>query len=419
MWPESVPAAETPLTVSELSEQIKAVLADEFPAVWVVGEISKVTPHQSGHIYLSLREGEKATIGAVIWRSQVPRMPAAWQPRLGVEVIAFGRVDVYPPHGKYQFVIERIIPKGLGEAEEALRRLKEKLLKRGYFAPERKKPLPAFPSRIALVTSRTGAAVRDMLEVIRQNWPVAEVLICSVRVQGATAAREVADAINRLNQLHAEGALPIDVMIIGRGGGSAEDLGAFNQEIVADAIFQSLIPVISAVGHEIDVTVADLVADRRAVTPTEAATLAVPDRERWLAQLQRTENGLRTKLQRRLDWDRERLKALAGRNVFRRPLDRIRVLEQALDDRSDRLDGVAHRRLDQARKVVAAASDRLKALSPLNVLARGYSLTTTEDGRLLRDATQVRSGDHIISRVARGSVLSRVELIRTERGDKG
>src|SRR5205807_4700814 len=235
-----------------------------------------------------------------------------------MEIIARGRLTVYVPRGEYQLQVEELQPKGLGALELALRQLKEKLLKLGYFAAERKKPLPRFPRRVALVTSASGAAVRDILEILGRRWPAVEAWVCPVRVQGDGAAEEIAAAIRLLNRVAA-----VDVMIVGRGGGSVEDLWAFNAECVARAIFESRIPVVSAVGHEIDLTIADLVADCRALTPSEAAERVVPDRAEVLEWLTGLEGRFRALLRRSLEVSRTRLADLAGRPCFRRPLERI------------------------------------------------------------------------------------------------
>jgi exodeoxyribonuclease VII large subunit len=330
--------------------------------------------------------------------------------RAGQEVIVRGRLTVYPARGQYQLIIDELHPKGLGAQDLALRQLKEKLFRLGYFAAERKKPLPRFPRRLALVTSPTGAAIRDMLQVLRERWPGAEVWVCAVRVQGDGAAEEVAAAIRWLNALRAQGQGPLDVMIVGRGGGSTDDLWAFNAECVARAIYQSIIPVVSAVGHEIDLTIADLVADCRALTPTDAATRVVPDGRQMRQGLRDTEARLRELLLGRLDAARQQINKLAQCRVFRRPLDRVHDLEHRLDEWSERLTRAARQRLHVARERAAAQAARLETLSPLNVLGRGYSLTRKlTDLAVVRSPEQVRPGDRLITLVQHGRLVSRVE----------
>jgi exodeoxyribonuclease VII large subunit len=395
------------LTVAELTQEVKTLIEDGFPSVWVSGEVSNLARPGSGHIYLALKDSQ-AQIRAVLWRSTA--LKTWFNLSDGQKVIARGKLTVYAPRGDYQLVIDEIQPKGLGALEVALRQLKEKLSRLGYFAAERKRMLPRFPRRLALVTSPSGAAVRDMLETIRKRWPAVEVVVCPVRVQGEGAAQVIAAVIRLLNRLHDEQRLLVDTLIVGRGGGSAEDLWAFNEECVAQAIFQSGIPVISAVGHEIDVTIADLVADHRALTPTDGAARAVPDGRDIRQALRGTESRLRECLRGQLDQMRSRVDDLAQRPAFRRPLDRIRDLEHRLDDWSERLRRGIKQRLKAAQERVQTHALRLESLSPLNVLGRGYSLTRREaDQTVIRDPGQVRPGERLLTLVQHGRILSRVE----------
>jgi exodeoxyribonuclease VII large subunit len=260
---------EKPLSVFQLTALIKGILEEAFPSVWVVGELSDVARPQSGHVYLTLKD-DRAQIRAVIWRNTASRLRFNLED--GLEVICRGDLDVYPPRGSYQLVIRELEPRGEGALQQALRKLQQKLAAEGLFDPAHKKPLPRFPRRIAVVTSPTGAAVRDFVEVLRRRWQGVHVLIVPTRVQGAGAAAEIATAIQAVNRLSPS----VDVMVVGRGGGSMEDLWCFNEEAVVRAIFASQVPVVSAVGHEIDVTLSDLVADVRALTPSEAAERVVP-----------------------------------------------------------------------------------------------------------------------------------------------
>jgi exodeoxyribonuclease VII large subunit len=391
------------LTVAELTREVKALLEDGFPSVWVAGEVSNLARPSSGHVYLSLKDRE-AQMRAVIWRGIALRL--RFDPYDGLEVIARGRLSVYLPRGEYQLVIEELQPKGLGAQELALRQLREKLFRLGYFAPERKKPLPRFPSRVALVTSPTGAAVRDMLEVLGRRWPAAEVWVCPVRVQGDGAAQEVAAALRLLNAVDG-----VDVIIVGRGGGSAEDLAAFNEEVVAHAIFASRVPVVSAVGHEIDLTIADLVADFRALTPSEAAEHVTPHRDELRQGLAGLGVQLRGLLTQRLDLARGRLDDFAGRRAFRLPLERVRERERCLDDWGERLRRAVRLHVEQARQRLESQAGRLQTLSPLNVLGRGYSLTRRDaDQAVVRHPDQVRPGDRLVTFVQHGRIVSRVEV---------
>jgi len=397
------------LSVSALTQQVRATLEAGFSSVWVSGEISNLARPSSGHVYLSLKD-DKACLRAVIYRGVGFRI--RFEPRDGMEVIVRGRISVYAPKGEYQLSVEEIHPKGIGALELALQQLREKLERKGYFDPRRKKKLPAFPRLIGLVTSPSGAAIRDILETLGRRWPVAAVVLAPVRVQGDGAAAEIAAAIGLLNRLHAHGHLFVDAVIVGRGGGSLEDLWAFNEEAVADAIFASRIPIISAVGHEIDVTISDLVADHRALTPSRAATDLTPERDVLLAALVDLNCRLREQVVRRVDQSRQRIIDLADRRVFRSPLDRIRDLEKRLDDLDDRLGRSAVVPLERARQRVAGLAGRLESLSPLNVLTRGYSLTRTPDGHVVQDVATVRPGDRLLTRLARGEIVSRVEEVR-------
>ncbi|MCE9532169.1 MAG: exodeoxyribonuclease VII large subunit [Planctomycetes bacterium] len=401
-----------PQTVSELTLAIKSNLETEFGAVWVAGEVSNVSRPPSGHVYFALKDSQ-ASCPAVLWRSSAIRHK--FDLKDGMEVIVRGRLTVYPPHGKYQLDAEKVEPKGIGAQELALRQLKEKLLTKGYFDPRRKKALPLFPKRIALVTSPSGAAVRDMLQVLTTRWPLGEIIICPVRVQGEGAAIEIAAMIRLLNRFQADESLKTDIVIVGRGGGSSEDLWCFNEEIIADAIFESKIPIVSAVGHEIDTSISDLVADLHALTPTDAANKIVPDRTEMLQSLRDLRNQIEGAVQNRLEFARHRLDALAGRGTFRRPLTRVRELEERLDELAIRLNRAARRRVDRAGEVLVAVSGRLETLSPLNVLRRGYSLTRTESStELVRNASSLQPGDRLLTKVASGTILSRVEEIRPD-----
>lgn len=396
--------AEKVLSVSELTLQVKFLLEEAFPTLLVGGEISGLSRPASGHVYLTLKDAN-AQISGVIYRSTALRIP--FDLRNGLEVIVRGKLTVYPPRGSYQFMIEEVQPKGMGAAELALRQLKEKLQKLGYFAPERKRTLPAYPSRIAVVTSSSGAAVRDILETLSRRWPACEVWVVPTRVQGDGAAEEIARAIGLFR------ALPgLDLAIVGRGGGSSEDLSAFNDERVARAIFESPIPIVSAVGHEIDVTIADLVADHRALTPTAAAQMVVPHRDELhdyiQALVQRKRQGL-MRLAQRL---RQRLNDLASRACFRLPFEAVRVRERRLDDLEGRIHRATKQHLAQLRERMLSQAARLGALSPLNVLARGYSLTRREkDFAVVRLGSEVVPGSRLVTEVQHARLTSVVTNI--------
>jgi exodeoxyribonuclease VII large subunit len=395
-----------PLTVSALTAQLRGLVEGRFPAVWVAGEVSNFTRAASGHWYFTLKDAG-AQLRAAMFRGF--NLRTKFDPKDGLEVVARGRLTVYDPRGEYQLVVEELQPKGIGAAELALRQLKEKLLAKGYFDPRRKKPLPRFPKRVGLIASISGAAVRDLVELFAKRWPLTELVVRPSRVQGDGAAAEIAAALRMLNHFHATRELPLDAVVLGRGGGSAEDLWAFNEEAVADAVFHSVVPVVSAVGHETDVTVADLVADHRAETPSAAVVALTPDRREMLAGLLEARTRLAEAVEHRLQLARQRVEQLAARPAFRRPLQRVRDLEQRLDDLGERVRRAGNQRVIQAADKIAALAARLETLSPLNVLTRGYSLTHTADGQLVRSAADVTPGDVLVTRVARGSIRSRVE----------
>jgi exodeoxyribonuclease VII large subunit len=400
------------LSIGELTRALKGLLEETHANVWVEGEVSNLSrPSAYGHQYLTLKDDE-APLKAVLYRAIALRMK--YDLRDGMRVVARGRLTLYMPRGEYQLLIEEIQPKGIGPLELAFRQLKEKLSLKGYFDPKRKRRLPRIPRRIALVSSRSGSAVRDMIEILSRRWPAAEVWLAPVRVQGEGAAAEVAEAIDTLNRLHAAGSA-LDVLVLGRGGGSLEDLWTFNEESVAQAIFHSRIPVVTGIGHEDDLTIADMVADVRALTPSEAAEKVVPDCNAVLDWLQGLETRFRNDLQSRLEMARARLRELARRPCFRRPLERIRQDERQLEEWNERLRRAAQFRLEQSRQRLAAQAAQLESLSPLNVLARGYSLTRKEGETILvHDAGQVRAGERLVTRLQHGEIISRVEETRSE-----
>ena len=386
------------LSISQLTAGIKATLEASFPSVWVCGEISNFSRPQSGHCYLTLKD-DQAQIRAVVWRGVASRVRFDLED--GQEVICQGYLDLYPPRGSYQLVVQQILPKGEGALERALRRLREKLAAEGLFSPDRKRPLPRFPRRIAFVTSPTGAAVRDFLEVLRRRWRGVDVLIVPARVQGEGAAQEIAAGIQLVNRL----SRPVDVLIVGRGGGSLEDLWAFNEEVVVRAVFASRVPVVSAVGHEIDVTLSDLVADVRALTPSEAAERVVPSTEEVSALLARQQQRLLVALRTRAAASRARLEGLAASRVFRRPLERVQLHSRHLDELTGRLARAVRNRSTMARRLIESKALQLDSHSPLGVLGRGYSVTTrASDGALVRQLADASIGETIVTRLSNGEV---------------
>jgi len=396
------------LSVRELTAQIKQILESSFPDVWVAGEISNLSRPRSGHCYLTLKD-EQAQLPAVIWRSTARRI--RFELSDGLEVVCRGRVEVYAPHGRYQLIIQEVQPRGIGALDLALRQLREKLAREGLFDPERKRPLPRFVRRIAVVTSPTGAAIHDFLQVLRRRWRGADVWVVPVRVQGEGAAEEIAAAIEMVNRVRR----PVDCLVVTRGGGSLEDLWAFNEQIVCRAIFASAVPVVSAVGHEIDVTLSDLVADVRALTPSEAAERIAPASEEIIGLLGQYGRRLSTALRSRVSAARSRLEAVARHPVFRRPYQRLHELARRLDELESRHGRAIREHLRLARQQADSLSARLDSLSPLAVLGRGYSLTQrAADGQVVRDAAQLDLGDRLLTRFARGQAQSRVERLEPD-----
>jgi len=404
--PRTVPA---PLSVSALVAKLRDMVEEEYPSVWVVGELTGLKKHTSGHWYFCLKDAD-AQLRAAMFRGSNLRI--RFDLKNGMEVIARGRISVYGPKGDLQMIVEELQPKGIGAAELALRQLKERLLVQGYFDPKRKRPLPRFPRRIGIVTSVTGAAIRDLIELFAQRWPIAELVVRGTRVQGDGAGAEIAAAIQFLNHMHASLVVAVDAIVVARGGGSTEDLWAFNEEVVARAIYESTVPVVSAVGHEIDVTIADLVADCRAETPSAAVTALTPDRRELTTIILELQSQFAQAMEHRLELARQRVEQLAVRPALRFPLQRVRETEQRLDGMTARLKRAGERRVIQAEEKIAALGARLESLSPLNVLTRGYSLTHTDDGKLIRAASDVRAGEKLVTRVAAGEIESRVETTR-------
>lgn len=397
--------AQQTLTVSQLTGQIKNALEGGFPNVWVSGEISNYSRPQSGHSYFTLKD-DQSQIRAVMWRGSASRLK--FDLADGLDVICHGHLDVYAPRGSYQLVVDELQPKGVGALELALRKLKEKLSAEGLFDPARKRKLPKFPQRVAFVTSPTGAAIHDFLQVLQRRWRGVDVFVIPARVQGEGAAAEIVAGIRLAHRMMPRP----DVLVVGRGGGSLEDLWSFNEEAVVRAIAASKIPTVSAVGHEIDVTLADLAADVRALTPSEAAERIVPAAVEISARVRAYQERLRHATQRRVAWLRARLEGVTAQRPFQRPFDLIH-------DRSRRLDELAVHGERSLRSIVqdresrlARLAGKIESLSPLAVLARGYTITQdVRSRRLIRNAEDLRVGQEIVTQFVRGEVVSKVERV--------
>ena len=394
--------SEEVFTVSEITHRVRRTLEDAFDHLSVVGEVSNVRRPGSGHVYLTLKDAG-AQLSAVIWRSTAARLRFDLED--GMEVVVAGSITVYEPRGTYQIVVSSIRPKGVGALQLAFLQLRDKLEKEGLFRPEAKQPLPFLPSCIGVVTSATGAAIHDILTVIGRRYPPAHIVLRPVRVQGEGAAAEIAQAIGEFNEWGGA-----DVLIVGRGGGSLEDLWAFNEEVVARAIHASKIPVISAVGHETDVTISDLVADRRALTPSEAAEIVLPRLDDLFQALDGQRDRLAAGLRRRLELARAGLARVRASYGFRTPLELVRRHEQRLDDLSGAAALAVRRRVESCGERLATAAGRLRALSPLAVLERGYSITRdAATSQVVRQAADVSEGQTIETILHEGRLTSRVE----------
>jgi len=437
-------------TVSELTERIKGIVEDAYPFVWVAGEISNFRIPVSGHFYFTLKDS-KAQINAVMFRAQ--NRSLKFRPEDGMAVVAMGRLNVYEPKGIYQIILEYLEPEGIGVLQLAFEQLKARLTAEGLFDKKHKRPLAFLPQKIAVVTSPTGAVIRDIMHVVNRRFPNVAVAIAPVKVQGEGAAEEIAEAVRLLNEMN-----DADVIVVARGGGSLEDLQAFNSEIVARAIFASHIPVVSAVGHETDFTIADFVADVRAPTPSVAAELIVPVREELLRRIHDTRRALKSAIFQRVRLLRERTVQLSERLVhpsrqiadYRLRLDDafgrvLRGLSRQLDEKRDRLVVMRERLgrcspqhiiegldvllrhhcqtlysamqflLESEKGMLRTTVARLNALNPLAILERGYSVTRTLPGHaLVKHVNQVSVGQHVEVTVSRGAMVCRIERKRED-----
>lgn len=391
-------AARRHFTVSDLTLLIKQTLEEGFPDVTLEGEISNFKIHTSGHCYFTLKD-ERSQIQAVMWRSRVAGL--AFTPDAGMKVIARGAVTVYPVRGVYQIDVLSLRPAGEGELQAAFERLKRKLFEEGLFDEARKKPLPEFPETVGLVTSATGAAITDILNVFSRRAPYLRLILAPVSVQGRGAAEEIAGALRWFSDNRAA-----DLLIVGRGGGSIEDLWAFNEEVTARAIAACPIPVISAVGHEIDVTISDFVADKRAPTPSAAAEIAAPSRAELVETLENYYYTATSSVERRLEGHRERLRGHLRSYSFRLPADLVRQRSQRLDDLRTAMVRAAGRRIELLRRAAEGTGKRLENLDPARVLARGYAVVE-RDGRAVGSAGRIASGDELTIRFHDGSIGAR------------
>lgn len=396
------------LSVSQLNEYIRARL-DVDPNLMQVairGEISNYKQYPSGHHYFTLKD-EAAALKAVMFKGNALRL--RFRPENGMKVIAMGKISVYPRDGVYQINCSHMTMDGVGDLYAAFEQLKRKLAAQGLFAPEHKKPIPPYPKSIGIITSSAGAAVHDMLRILRKRYPLVQIKIIPVRVQGAEAPGEIAAAIRYANYYHLA-----ELLIVGRGGGSIEDLWAFNDEQVAHAIYESQIPVISAVGHEPDVTISDYVADLRAATPSNAAELAVPDRDALLQTLDSMGSSMFTSISRQLNSAQKQLQMLAGTASLSSPAGYLNQKETELTLWKNRLVAAQNQMISQKNHVYIGMVAKLDAMSPLKVLTRGYSMVQNQDGMIVRSASQVSIGERLNISLHQGSMSATVMEIQED-----
>lgn len=396
------------LTITQLNEYIRSRMdADPFlSGIAVRGEVSNYKLYPSGHHYFTLKD-EGAALKCVMFKSSAQRL--RFRPENGMKIIAMGKVSVYPRDGVYQLTCTALAMDGIGDLYAAFEQLKGRLAKEGLFDPAHKKAIPKYPGTIGIITSSAGAAVHDMLRILRKRYPLTNVRLLPVRVQGAEAPGEIAAAIRYANHYRLA-----DLLIVGRGGGSIEDLWAFNDERVAYAIYESGIPVISAVGHEPDVTISDYVADLRAATPSNAAELAVPDQQAIRQTLDSFSSGLANALSRQIKASRQHLKVLSESQSLKSPTGYLEQRKKGLQLLQNRMISAQNASLSRSKQRYIANISKLDAMSPLKVLTRGYSMAQTEDGTLLRSVSQVELGQRISVSLCDGSISATV-MERKER----
>lgn len=402
-------ASTSPLTVSELTRQIRGLLETRLGSIWVKGEISNFRQQSSGHCYFTLKDAS-AQLSAVLFKSAANYL--TFQPKDGQQVALFGEITVYELQGKYQIVVREMQPQGVGDLQQRFEALKKKLFTEGLFDSERKKPLPRYPSHLGIVTSPTGAAIQDMLNILKRRAPQIQIYLFPVRVQGINAAREICQAIEHLSRWQQKNKLPLDALILSRGGGSLEDLWPFNEESVARALAACPIPTISGVGHEVDFTIADFVADLRAPTPSAAAELAIPDRQDTLKSIHKCYNALYRATANQLSHYRLHFHRLIHSVAFRDPARVVALFQQRLDDLADYLLKGPQRAFQQKQQrfthfnlrfsqfspkkmfpfyhsQLKSLVTKLELLNPLHTLKRGFAFIKTSDGKIVRSATQL------------------------------
>ena len=401
--PLDIPIPRTIFSVTQITSTLSRIIEQQpqLQNVWVKGQVSNMSRPASGHIYFTLKD-EKSNLKSVLWRSSAARLK--FLPRDGDEVLVQGRIGIYAVGSEYQIVVNKIEPLGVGALQRAFENLKQKLADEGLFDASHKKPLPMYPKKIGVITSETGAAIQDIQQQLQIRYPIAELLLYPTLVQGEHAAAQIAHAVRAMNSR-----TDIDVLIVGRGGGSIEDLWAFNEEIVARAIFGSKIPVVSAVGHETDFTISDMVADHRSATPSAAVELVVPDQQELLPQLKVLNERLNQLIFQRLSALQTQLDVLEEGLSPTRRRDTINQLSQTIDDLEAASQKAISDKLDTANFRLQSLVDRLNSLSPLATLKRGYSISRTPTGDIVTSSKQINVGERLTVKLSQGGLVCTVD----------
>lgn len=392
------------MSVSELNGHLKAVVEGTFPPMWVCGEVTDVAKPRSGHLYFTLKDDD-SQIRAVMWRSVASRL--SFDLENGQSILCFGALEVYTVRGSYQLVIKKAQPQGIGALQQAFEKLRTKLNAEGLFDAQRKQPLPRIPRRVAIITSPSGAAVHDFLVAAKERMLGAEIFVIPAQVQGTGAAATIRRGLQAAAMIRPK----LDVVVVARGGGSLEDLWSFNEETVVRAIAECPIPTVSAIGHEVDVTLADLAADMRALTPTDAATRVFPDQAGILGRVNELSGRLNRAISHQLESNKMRLHALENHPALTKPLDMVHLRSRLVDELDLRARKAIQRQVDQSKADVRAVAASLSALSPLNTLARGYSVTLDEDGNTIQDASELAVGQSIHTTLKDGKFRATVDEV--------
>ncbi len=397
-------------TVGEVNEYIKSLLEQDFALrhIWIKGELSNCKIHTSGHIYFTIKDPQ-SILSCIMFRSYASLVP--FKPENGMAVVLKGYISVYEKTGQYQLYVEQMEPEGKGALYVAFEQLKQKLSHKGYFDPIYKKPIPKYPASIGIITSQTGAAIRDMIQIATRRNPSVQLILYPVLVQGREASQAIAQAIHKMNRLG-----EVDLLIIGRGGGSLEDLWAFNEEIVAKAIFESTLPIISAVGHETDFTISDFVSDLRAPTPSAAIELCIPDANDVQTLIDSYRKMMKTALARKIERSHFQLHVLQNKKAFQKPLDRVYTYWHHIEQIENFLNTELQHRMSSYSKTLSHNIAKLETLSPMGVLQRGYALLQSKEGVSLRSISSVHPGDEILITIQDGAFFASIHTIHHENG---